>query len=197
MKIAITLCMSLLKRAKNCGFLLKSVWSWCKMPAWTYRTQIRTHMTLYEQGMSQKARTVKKSPKMALLLGFKINTLICTYMPWDRSIFAHICRNIYWNIWTYLKDIYCIYGVFSCYIQQYSPSTSAFFRPRPAPQPRHFFVLGLRPRTKKCLGWGTILVDIVLKHTVYPLHILYLYILCYIYDGYTVCLRTISNVIVL
>ena len=29
-------------------------------------------------------------------------------------------------------DIYCIYGVFSWYIQQYTPSTSAFFRPRPA-----------------------------------------------------------------
>ena len=45
------------------------------------------------------------------------------------------------------------------------------------PQPRHFFVLGLRPRTKKCLGFGTILLDIVLKHTVYPLHIyLFIYI---------------------
>ena len=55
--------------------------------------------------------------------------------------------------------IYWIYGVFSCYIQQYSPSTS------------DFFVLGLRPRTKKYLGIGTILLDIVLKHTVYPLHI--------------------------
>ena len=40
-----------------------------------------------------------------------------------------------------------------------------------APQPRYFFVLGLRPRTKKYLGFGTILLDIALKHTVYPLHI--------------------------
>ena len=39
-----------------------------------------------------------------------------------------------------------------------------------APQPRHFFILGLRPRTK-CIGFGTILLDIALKHTVYPLHI--------------------------
>ena len=29
-------------------------------------------------------------------------------------------------------DIYCIYGVSSCYIQLYTPSTSDFFRPRPA-----------------------------------------------------------------
>ena len=29
-------------------------------------------------------------------------------------------------------DIYCIYGFSSCYMQQYSPSTSDFFRPRPA-----------------------------------------------------------------
>ena len=29
-------------------------------------------------------------------------------------------------------DIYYIYGVFSGYIQHYTPSTSAFFRPRPA-----------------------------------------------------------------
>ena len=29
-------------------------------------------------------------------------------------------------------DIYCIYGAFSGYIHQYTPSTSAFFRPRPA-----------------------------------------------------------------
>ena len=27
--------------------------------------------------------------------------------------------------------IYCIYGVFSVYIQQYTPETEAFFRPRP------------------------------------------------------------------
>ena len=49
-----------------------------------------------------------------------------------------------------------------------------------APQPRHFFGLGLRPRTKKCLGFGTILLDIALKHTVYPLHIYYIYIYIYI-----------------
>ena len=29
-------------------------------------------------------------------------------------------------------DIYCIYGSVSWYMQQYMPSTSAFFRPRPA-----------------------------------------------------------------
>ena len=39
------------------------------------------------------------------------------------------------------------------------------------PQPRHFFVLGLRPRTKKCLGFGTILLDIARKHNVYPISI--------------------------
>ena len=42
-----------------------------------------------------------------------------------------------------------------------------------APQPRHFFfVLGLRPRTKKkCLGFGAILLDIALQNPIYTLHI--------------------------
>ena len=38
------------------------------------------------------------------------------------------------------------------------------------PKPRHFFVRGRRPRTKKCRGWGTILLDIERKHTVYPIY---------------------------
>ena len=38
------------------------------------------------------------------------------------------------------------------------------------PKPRHFFVRGRRPRTKKCRGWGAILVDIARKHTVYPIY---------------------------
>ena len=28
----------------------------------------------------------------------------------------------------------------------------------------------VRPRTKKCLGFGTILLDIARKHTVYPIY---------------------------
>ena len=42
-----------------------------------------------------------------------------------------------------------------------------------APQPRHFFfVLGLRPRTKKkCLGFGAILLDIALQNPICTLHI--------------------------
>ena len=55
---------------------------------------------------------------------------------------------------------YWIYGVFSCYIQQYSLSTSAFFRPRPSAS------------NEKCFGFRTILLNITLKHTVYPLDIL-------------------------
>ena len=38
------------------------------------------------------------------------------------------------------------------------------------PKPRHFFVRGRRPRTKKCRGWGTILLDIERKHNVYPIY---------------------------
>ena len=39
------------------------------------------------------------------------------------------------------------------------------------PQPRHFFVLGLRPRTKKCLGFGGILLHIPRESTVYTIYI--------------------------
>ena len=59
-----------------------------------------------------------------------------------------------------LNGIYIIYTVFFRGISNTIP-----------PQPRHFFVLGLRPRTKKCLGFGGILLDIPLKNTVYTLHI--------------------------
>ena len=39
-----------------------------------------------------------------------------------------------------LRDQIYIYN-FDDYIQQYRPKTEAFFRPRPTPEPRHFFVL--------------------------------------------------------
>ena len=42
---------------------------------------------------------------------------------------------------------------------------------RTAPQPLYFFVLRLRTRMKKCLGFA-VLLDITLKHAVYSLHIL-------------------------
>ena len=59
-----------------------------------------------------------------------------------------------------LNGIYIVYTVLSRGICNNIP-----------PQPRHFFILGLRPRTKKCLGFGGILLDIPLKNTVYTLHI--------------------------
>ena len=86
-----------------------------------------------------------------------------------------------------LNGIYIVYTVLSRGICNNIP-----------PQPRHFFVLGLRPRTKKCLGFGGILLHIPLESTVYTLHI-YIYIIyidIIICNGYTVCLRTISNSIV-
>ena len=43
-----------------------------------------------------------------------------------------------------------------------------------APRPRIFFVLGLRPRTKKILGLGAILLHIALGKTIYTLHISHL-----------------------
>ena len=43
-----------------------------------------------------------------------------------------------------------------------------------APRPRIFFVLGLRPRTKKILGLGAILLHIAFGKTIYTLHILYI-----------------------
>ena len=72
-----------------------------------------------------------------------------------------------------------------------APQPRHFFRPRPASQPGHFFrprpaasdekMPRLRgwPRTKKCLGFGAILLDIALEDTVYTLHI-YIYIYIYI-----------------
>ena len=72
---------------------------------------------------------------------------IFTYIPHLGDIYKYISPK--WGIYvncmenqdflTYFEiqkepskwDIYCIYGVFSWYIQQYTPSTSAFFRPRP------------------------------------------------------------------
>jgi len=80
----------------------------------------------------------------------------------------------------YLKwYIYCIYGVFSGYIPQYSPSTSDFCRPRsnpsggtPCPRARRA-AFGIRPRTKKILGFGAILWDIALEDPIYTLHIYY------------------------
>ena len=61
------------------------------------------------------------------------------------------------------NGIYIVYTVFFRGISNNIP-----------PQPRHFFVLGLRSRTKKCLGFGGILLDIPLKNTVYTLHISHL-----------------------
>ena len=51
-------------------------------------------------------------------------------------------------------DIYWIYGVFSCYIQQYSPSTSAFFRPRPSASDEKMprfrdYTVGYSPQTHR------------------------------------------------
>ena len=49
-----------------------------------------------------------------------------------------------------------------------------------APQPRHFFfVLGLRPRTKKILGFGAIFLHIALQNPIYTLHIYNIYIYIY------------------
>ena len=47
-------------------------------------------------------------------------------------------------------DIYYIYGTLSWYMQQHTPETETFFRPRIqyTPSTSAFFVLGLRPRTK-------------------------------------------------
>ena len=61
-----------------------------------------------------------------------------------------------------LNGIYIVYTVLSRGICNNIP-----------PQPRHFFVLGLRPRTKKCLGFGDILFHTPRKHRIY---ITYIYI---------------------
>ena len=44
------------------------------------------------------------------------------------------------------------------------------------PQPRIFFVLGLRPRTKNILGFGAISLYIALGDPIYSLYILFIYI---------------------
>ena len=40
-------------------------------------------------------------------------------------------RTLYWGL-VIRRNIYCIYGVSSGHIQQYGPSTSDIFRPRPS-----------------------------------------------------------------
>ena len=73
--------------------------------------------------------------------------------------------NIFWDQKRALKMGYILYiRCFFGYIHKYTPSTSAFFRPRPAAS------------DEKCLGFGGILLDIPLKNKVYTLHI-YIYVL--------------------
>ena len=90
-----------------------------------------------------------------------------------------ICNNITPRPWIFLTyfeiqkkpskwDIYYIYGVFSGYIQQFTPSTSAFFRPRPAASDEKMprfrgYIVGYTPQ----------------KHRIY---ITYIYIYIYIYN---------------
>ena len=73
------------------------------------------------------------------ICGISINI----YMPWDIYFYIYPRKPSKW-------DIYYIYGTLSWYMQQHTPETETFFRPRIqyTPSTSAFFVLGLRPRTK-------------------------------------------------
>ena len=103
---------------------------------------------------------------------------IFLYIPHMRA--GYIEKYIPCNIYFYINprkpskwDIYYIYSTLSWYMQQRTPEIETFFRPQIqyTASTSAFFVLGLRPRMKKCLSFGGILLDIPLKNTVYTLHI--------------------------
>ena len=60
----------------------------------------------------------------------------------------------------------------SIFSSEASPSTEAFFRPRPQAEDEKMPRLRGWPRTKKCRGWGAILLDIAREDTVYTIYIL-------------------------
>ena len=73
-------------------------------------------------------------------------------IPASRFFFLRIHKE---QIYTTTKwCIYRIYGVFSFYIQQYRPSTSAFFRPRPSASDEKMprfrdYTVGYSPQTHR------------------------------------------------
>ena len=79
--------------------------------------------------------------------------------------------------------IYCIYGVLSGSIRQYSRLNLGFFRPRSrnalGPSALGHFLTS----DEKCLGFGAILSYRSLQHPIYTLHILY-YIYTYMQNKY-------------
>ena len=87
-----------------------------------------------------------------------------TYKPTD------IWRTLHVHIQTYINTHACILTNFCTICNGYTVCLRTISNSI-VPKPRHFFVRGRRPRTKKCRGWGTILLDIVRKHTVYPIYI--------------------------
>ena len=91
-----------------------------------------------------------------ILLHISLGIYIFTYIPQV----GDISDSIFMKKLSPLNGIYIVYTVLSRGICNNIP-----------PQPRHFFVLGLRPRTKKCLGFGGLLLHIPLESTVYTLHI--------------------------
>ena len=101
-------------------------------------------------------RTLINSSCIGLVTAEFFHMLVHTEFGYDMKIFEK----------TKSLDIHPLNGIYIGYTVCFRAISNNI-----VPQPRHFFVLGLRPRTKKCLGFGTILLDIALKHTVYPLHI--------------------------
>ena len=63
-------------------------------------------------------------------------------------------------------DIYCIYGVSSCYIQLYSPDTEDFFRPRPQAEDEK------NPRSR-----GYIVAYSTRKKHIYNIYPIFLYLI--------------------
>ena len=85
--------------------------------------------------------------------------------PWRSKTSANTIQPSKW-------DIYCIYGSVSWYMQQYTPSTSAFFRPRPAASDEKM------PRSR-----GYIVAYTPRQTRIYITYI-YIYIYLYIYTSY-------------